>query len=291
MMTKIWEVTFNKLNVSPKNHPVLITESLLYSEKIREYILSTMFETFEVPAIYIANENVLSLYASGLKTGTVVDVGKESCHIVPIYEGHPIRHSFGVVDLGGDNITEYLTKLCNDRGLEVNNRPQREKMKEMKEKLCYIALDYKAELENASQLNLEKTFQIEDDLVFTIQNERFMSPEILFNPSLIEKQDPGVDVATVESIVKCDNSLRDDLFKNIILSGSTTFFPGFTERIQKGICSHSNNVAKVYAPPERGYSTWLGGSMLGSLENFSQMCVQKKDYEEDGPTILNKMFN
>jgi len=98
-----------------------------------------MFETFNVPCMYVSIQAVLSLYSAGRTTGIVCDAGDGVTHTVPIYEGFSIPHAVNRIQLAGRDLTMFMAKLLTERGYNFITTAELEIVRDMKEKICFVA--------------------------------------------------------------------------------------------------------------------------------------------------------
>ena len=277
-MEKLWHHTYKELGVQPEEFPVLLTEAPTNPAASREKMTETMFEAFRVPALYVANKAVLALLASGRTTGLVLDSGYDTTFSVPIYEGYALPYCVQHIGVGGRHVTLQLLQLLSQSGhtlsLNIAN--------DVKEKLCHVAFDDQNDLSFNSG---SEGYELPDGKVIFIEGKSGL---------VGEKDIFGFSEAILKSVdTRCDAmlELRKDMYRNTILSGGNTMFPGLQDRLDHELnskLSPRNGRWAVFAPSERKLTTWIGGSILGSLPTFQHMWISKEEYSEVGPSIVSR---
>lgn len=321
-MERIWHHAYaSGLKAPPGDHPLLITEAPLNPRANRNRMCQVLFETLGVPCVYVSIQAVLSLYASGRTTGVVVDIGDGVSHVVPVYEGFSLPTSVKRMDVAGRDVTEHLAfNIRRMSGEAFLSSAELDIVRCIKEKCCYLSKDILRDEKKfhgvpysryitptPDDSDLFTTYKLPDGHVLSLGVEQFRAPEILFNPQLIGDESPGIHELTALAIAKTDLDLRPALYENVVLSGGTTLLKNFGDRMLSELknqqVSQSNSAwlgprelsrgshtrIKIYAPPERKYSTWIGGSILAGLSTFRRLWVTAQEYAEN-PDIVHQKF-
>ena len=278
------------LRVDPSEFNILLTEPSFNSKLVREKVAFMMFETFNVSSIYISNKSVLPIYTSGINTGVVIDCGYNSTHIVPIYEGYPIKHAIETLDIGGKELEDFFIKLIKPKTNDSPTFAEREEIRDIKDKFCYVSFDFNKEKETPKSSSDIKNIKLKFEKSLQICDECFICPEILFNPSQFGYKSKDLANALKDSINKCDIDIQKQLYSNMVLSGGSTLFFSFTERLYKEIeqiAGDNGENINIFSHPERLNGTWIGGSIFSSLNSFNNILIKKSDFEEEGENIFN----
>lgn len=310
-MEKVWHHTFyNELHVVPDEHPVLLTECPLNSKMHKEEMTRIMFETFNVPAMFIGMQAVMALYTTGRTTGCVVDIGHGVTHVVPVFEGYSLPHAIMRMNIAGNDITDYLLELLTAKGYRLTTVGEREVVRDIKEKLCYVVKDFDRAVAPSADSGVipELNYTLPDGSQITLADDAFRAPEILFKPHLIGSSERGLKDCITAAMMRCDGDVRKDLFNALILSGGSSLFKDLPERLDHELSANTTGGAvagaavagsnaaatsgglkiKTFAPPERKYAVWIGASILASLSTFHQLWMSKNDYDESGPTMVHR---
>lgn len=289
-MERIWSYIYSEeLKIQSEDHPILLTEAPHNPRTNRDTAAQLMFETFNIPALYVSIQAVLSLYASGRTTGIVLDSGDGVTHAVPVYDGFSVTNAIQRIDIAGRDVTDRLQLLLRkEAGLRLTTSAELEIVREIKEKECFITIDHKKESRDWSSRHQRVDYKLPDGQIVGLGSERYNCNEILFDPEIIGSESEGIHYLVVNSIGRVDLDLRKQLYQNVVLSGGTTMTRGFGDRLLKEVkqIAVKDTKIKIYAPPERKISTWIGGSILASLSTFRKMWVSAEEYNEN-PNIIH----
>ena len=293
-MEKVWNHTFyNELRVTPSEvQGVLVTEAPRNPKQNREKMCQVLFESFSVQNMYVAIQAVMSLYANGRSTGLVVDSGDGVTHTVPVFEGFSIPHAIEKMEIAGRVITDYAQKLLLEQGHSFTSTAELEIVKDIKEKLAFVAQDYDAEFAAASSSSeLDQSYTLPDRSTIIVKGTvRMQIPELIFKPELNGKSCDSVQALAWKSISNSDVDVRRDLLKNVILSGGTTMYEGIADRVKSELTTLAppGSEVRIVATPDRKYAVWKGASTLASLSTFASSWISHADYEEHGAAIVHR---
>ncbi|KAM6243470.1 actin-like protein 10 [Spheniscus humboldti] len=294
-MENLWShLFFCGLKVLPEEQPVLVADCPSCPSTNREKLAEVLFESFGVPALHIANTGFLSLCAYGRVTGLALEVGAGVSHVTSVCLGQTWREATYRLGVAGSFLSSYLHSLL----MESPNDPsvlkalKKKTVIQLKQQCCYVSMDYEGDLHDQGYHHPAR-FQAPDGHWITLDKERFCCPEPLFQPKLLHQSSPGLHHLALQSLQKVPDHARRDTVGNIVLSGGSSMFPGFPERIclELNALFHSTGCQiQVLASPERGTAAWAGGSMAASLTSFQHAWMSKGKYQEHGAGYVHQIF-
>merc|ERR1719245_1773872 len=142
-MVTLWEHVYQLMSVQSSDHPVLLTEAPMNPKNNRNHMIEQFFEKFHVPAVFVAEQAILALYASGRTTGVVLDSGHGVTHCVPVFEGFSLPHAITRMDVAGADVTEHLNRILKKSGVNFHTSAEMQTVQDIKEKVCRVRLTTK----------------------------------------------------------------------------------------------------------------------------------------------------
>ncbi|KAL0451884.1 UNVERIFIED_CONTAM: Actin-related protein 6 [Sesamum latifolium] len=208
------------------------------------------------------------------------------------------------MDLGGKALTNYLKELVSYRS--VNVMDESFIMDDVKEKLCFVSLDVQRDLKIARKPGKDNMFRctyvLPDGVTYMKgfvkdPNEQadtwpWMPVILLPQPEKRRMNQAGLAECIVRSVNSCHPHLHPVLYESIILTGGSTLFPRFAERLEKELrpLVPDEFQVKITAQEYPILGVWRGGSLLASSPDFEAMCVTKAEYEELGSARCRRRF-
>ncbi|GAB4845847.1 Actin-like protein arp8 [Ancistrocladus abbreviatus] len=282
---------YSRMQVKPPNQPVVVsipichyddTDSAKASRRqLKETMYSALFD-LNVPAVCAINQATLALYAARRTSGIVVNIGFQQTSVVPILHGKVMfKVGLETVGIGALKLTGFLREQMQQRNVPFDSLYT---IRELKEKLCYVALDYEAELSKDTQTS----YEVSREGVFTLSKERFQTGEILFQPRIAGVHARGLHQAVALCMDHCHAAelmYDDSWFKTVVLCGGTACLPGLAERLEKELCELLSpsmmSGLRVISPPCGVDSAWFGAKVISNLSTFpGAWCVTKKQFRQ-----------
>lgn len=323
---------YGNLRCTPEEHLFLLTEPPLNTAENRERMAEVMFETFNVKGLHMEVGAVLSLYAQsraraerqaaaggGISnrdlTGIVVDSGDGLTRVIPVFDGFVAAGCIQELPLGGRHVTDFVSDMLRDRGEPVPAEQRLEAARSIKEQHSYICRDVVAEYQKFdADAKKFKHFtgvfpKTKERWSITMGYERFLAPEVFFHPEIFvgpEVHVPPLPTIVDHCITQCPIDYRRRLYGNVCLSGGSTAFLHFKERLQRDLqqivdarLKQAELISGVPPQPLRvqaddatgqrkanRYASWLGGALLGAEPTFESICKSKREYNEVGPQCM-----
>jgi len=319
------QAIYRKLRCTPEEHNFLITEPPFNTPENREHTAEIMFETFNVPGLHIGVQAVLALYgqwknslaneedvSAGL-TGLVVDSGDGLTHVIPVADGYVIGSCIKEIPLGGKHVTEFISDMLRDRQEAVPAELRLEAARQIKENHTYVCRDVVQEFQKFDQdpsrmKPLSGVSKItKKPWSIDIGYERFLAPEMFFSPEIFCDATETLPQVVDHCVTSCPIDYRRKMYANIVLSGGSTTFTHFKERLGRDIQNIVDErlearavVSGAKAQPikvavnggkrkaHQRFAPWLGGSLFAAEPTFASSLHTREDYLEYGPSIARE---
>ncbi|KAG8439466.1 hypothetical protein GDO86_005614 [Hymenochirus boettgeri] len=313
---------FQKVDFGDSN--IIITEPYFNFSSIQESMNEILFEEYQFQAALRVNCGALSAHKYFHDNPSelcciIVDSGYSFTHIVPYCRSKKKNESIIRINVGGKVLTNHLKEIISYRQLHVMDETH--VINQVKEDVCYVSTDFLKDMEIAKLKGEENTVMADyvlpdfstikkgfckprEEMVFSgkptageqilrLTNERFAVPEILFHPSDIGIQEMGIPEAVVHSIHNLPEEMQPHFFKNIVLTGGNTLFPGFRERVYSEVrqLTPTDFDVAVILPENPITYSWEGGKLISENDDFEDMVVTRDEYEENGHAICEEKFD
>ncbi|GJQ10822.1 hypothetical protein GpartN1_g4971.t1 [Galdieria partita] len=324
---------FAFLRVKPEENACMFVEGErgLHRETYSQ-LSKIVFQELSMRATFVLNHATAATFASARTTALVVCVGHKGTSVVPVVEGFSLNRATIRNAIGGEFLTRILWKYFNEYAdlvekeqrescgkLDLKNLGTQRLIEDIKHSICGLWNEKEEDVVNSHGAPIQ-VFRYEWEKGHSFQISRELSwkiPFIVFQPSSLKEppldrlslvfldqpdsieninQMDGVCDMVLKALRKCDPDLRRDLVGNILLTGCSTLFPGFTKCFEDMLLERMSPMYRiktisVMLPEERIFASWIGGSIVASLVTFQQFWFSREEFMRNGAEfILEKLI-
>ncbi|EPY40773.1 actin beta/gamma 1 [Angomonas deanei] len=183
---------YNRLEVEPEQTPVLYVSPAGQSRPDREKVAELFFESFNVPLLGFLNSASATVFSTGRTTGLSLDSGASQTTVAAVVEGVALRQSMRTTSVAGNLLTSDLFHCLKQKGYTLSTEKDWDLVNTAKEQCCRVSVNVEEDNRQLSEVGprIEDAYTLPDDERLFLFEYQFMLPERLFDPSLLEGDDP-----------------------------------------------------------------------------------------------------
>ncbi|KAG8743555.1 Actin- protein 6 [Ceratobasidium sp. 414] len=320
------------LNIDPHEHSFLVTEPNFNMHHIQETYDQMVFEEWEFASYYRCPSAALTPFSDLFaphgqgqpECAIVIDSGFSFTHVTPVLQplSNPVLpasiqwSSVRRLDVGGKLLTNQLKELVSFRHWDMTESTH--VINQVKEQCCFLSRDFAKDLEicrsNLASNSIAQSYVLpsfasepprpgyvrtpaspapgESDTVLPMNNERFVVPEILFQPSDVGLAQRGLVETVAHSIESLPEEMRGVAWANIGLVGGNCLFDGFEQRLFNGLraLAPSDYEVCLYRARNPITSTFYAAHALARSPVFPSLCITRAEYLERGTSACRRKF-
>ena len=284
----IVDYIFYLLRVDPSMCKIMFTTNPFLSLDSKKKLFELFLEKHVCGAYYPVRGALLTMYSGGFNTGLIIDMGASNIRITPIFESYILQHAVRNLELGGSVLDNLLEKKIQEAGVPISSSVQKNLVRVLKERACFVSLNFDQDFQNREKF--KKKYTLPDYKKISLDAERFIIPELMFDPTINNMETEPLHKAIVNVVELCDMDIRRALLQNIFITGGSSLFPNFEKRLKQELEKELiqrgkmyQNV-KIFAPKGRALSNWVGGSILSQIPEFQSSWITRKRYFSEGLT-------
>ncbi|XP_064487159.1 uncharacterized protein LOC135399259 isoform X2 [Ornithodoros turicata] len=290
---------FYELSIKePSKYKVLLCIPRSFSLQTQAAVARVLLEDLGVQGLNLTHQAICALYAYNTSSGIIVDVG-DRIDIVPITDGYIVESGVTRLPYGANKIAHHLRHALAQKRVSLFSDVELYLVRYVQQLACYIADDYKRELQRFQNdpdsvekvVEVRQFFQDECPVEsVSVDVGRFQAPEGLFRPELWGQDGAGLHKLVHRAVQECSMDIRREMARSIYLSGAGTLLPGLPQRLESELDAllPSSVSPKVHASPYREHMAFLGASTMASTSAFDEVCISRQEWRQRGTACLSK---
>ena len=275
------------LNNSLNQGSILFTEPIIHNKDQRMNLTKYLFEKYEIGGLFFCNNSVLSSFSYGKSSCVVFDSGHSQSNVVPVHDGMIIKNGINFFNLNGKNIedliiNDLIKKQYNEwEGFNILQKIQ-------------IVSEIKDMIFTPEENKENKKYILPDKKEIEIKEEFVKDMNLKIKNKLIGNEEANLKSIILKSISSVLLDIKKELINNIFICGGNSlifnnYFNDLKDSMSKQLISGTS--VKLTTHPskiERSLASFLGASIISSLNIYKETIVKKEEYEEHGAIVIEK---